>query len=199
MAGKHRAGDWRTKPRPFSDRPQLRRDGRELLCRGDLCAAEPRRRLRVRISGGHGPGHAGDWRRAWRRAGNHSGWSYRLCRAAWRHRSTGHIHRNVALQSRTGERNGGTGARTSRKRIPFQRVRQGLQENPARIMRVLNVTQSYAPFFEFGGPPAKVRALAEGLARKGHSVTVLTADWGLDRRLELLKEGPAMPGPFGRK
>lgn len=66
-------------------------------------------------------------------------------------------------------------------------------------MRVLNVTQSYAPFFEFGGPPAKVRALAEGLARKGHSVTVLTADWGLDRRLELLKEGPAMAGPFGRR
>lgn len=67
-------------------------------------------------------------------------------------------------------------------------------------MRILNVTQSYAPFFEFGGPPVKVRALAEGLARHGHSVTVLTADWKLDRRLAAMPgESPAVPGPFGRK
>ena len=32
------------------------------------------------------------------------------------------------------------------------------------------------------GPPVKVRALAEGLAEKGHEVTVLTADWGLEGR-----------------
>ena len=44
-------------------------------------------------------------------------------------------------------------------------------------MRILNVTQSYAPFFEFGGPPVKVQALAEGMARKGYDVSVLTADW----------------------
>jgi glycosyltransferase involved in cell wall biosynthesis len=49
-------------------------------------------------------------------------------------------------------------------------------------MRVLNVTQSYAPFLEFGGPPVKVRALSEALARRGHQVTVLTADWGLESR-----------------
>lgn len=66
-------------------------------------------------------------------------------------------------------------------------------------MRILNVTQSYAPFFEFGGPPAKVRALAEGIARKEHDVTVLTADWGLDRRLrELDGVPPAGSSPFGR-
>jgi glycosyltransferase involved in cell wall biosynthesis len=47
-------------------------------------------------------------------------------------------------------------------------------------MRILNVTQSYAPFFEFGGPPVKVRALSSELARRGHQVTVLTADWGLE-------------------
>lgn len=51
-------------------------------------------------------------------------------------------------------------------------------------MRILNVTQSYAPFYEFGGPPTKVRALSEGLAKRGHEVTVLTADWGISRRLE---------------
>ena len=49
-------------------------------------------------------------------------------------------------------------------------------------MRILNVTETYAPFLEFGGPPVKVRALAEGLARKGHQVTVLTVDWGLEKR-----------------
>jgi glycosyltransferase involved in cell wall biosynthesis len=67
-------------------------------------------------------------------------------------------------------------------------------------MRILNITQSYAPFFEFGGPPAKVKALAEGLAQKGHAVTVLTSDWGLDKRLaEFPGEISAQPNPFGRK
>lgn len=67
-------------------------------------------------------------------------------------------------------------------------------------MRILNVTQSYAPFFEFGGPPVKVRALAEGLAARGHAITVLTADWGLDRRLQQLPNEPRDEhDPFGRK
>jgi glycosyltransferase involved in cell wall biosynthesis len=67
-------------------------------------------------------------------------------------------------------------------------------------MRILNVTQSYAPFFEFGGPPEKVRALSEGLAQLGNEVTVLTADWGLERRAsELPGEPPAENSPFGKK
>jgi len=49
-------------------------------------------------------------------------------------------------------------------------------------MRILNVTQTYSPFLEFGGPPVKVRALSEALAKRGHQVTVLTADWGLEAR-----------------
>jgi glycosyltransferase involved in cell wall biosynthesis len=49
-------------------------------------------------------------------------------------------------------------------------------------MRILNVTPSYAPFFEFGGPPVKVQALSRELARRGHQVTVLTADWKLEAR-----------------
>jgi len=66
-------------------------------------------------------------------------------------------------------------------------------------MRILNVTQSYAPFFEFGGPPVKVRALAEGMAKRSHQVTVLTADWGIEERLRASDVGPvAQPGPFGR-
>src|ERR1035437_8625605 len=47
-------------------------------------------------------------------------------------------------------------------------------------MRLLNVTQSYYPFMEKGGPTVKVRALARGMAASGHEVTVLTADLGFD-------------------
>ncbi|MGH9716610.1 MAG: glycosyltransferase [Candidatus Acidiferrales bacterium] len=49
-------------------------------------------------------------------------------------------------------------------------------------MRILKVVQFYYPFLEKGGPVVKVRALAGALAKRGHSVTVLTADWGLDSR-----------------
>jgi glycosyltransferase involved in cell wall biosynthesis len=67
-------------------------------------------------------------------------------------------------------------------------------------MRILNVTQTYAPFFEFGGPPVKVKALAEGMARKGHEVTVLTSDWALDARLKSTTyEAKVEPSPFGRR
>ncbi len=42
-------------------------------------------------------------------------------------------------------------------------------------MKLLHVTPAYYPFLEKGGPTVKVRAIAEGLARRGHSVTVLTS------------------------
>lgn len=48
-------------------------------------------------------------------------------------------------------------------------------------MRILKVVQSYYPFQERGGTAVKVRALARGLAGRGHQVTVLTADLGLRR------------------
>ena len=47
-------------------------------------------------------------------------------------------------------------------------------------MRLLNVTQSYYPFMDKGGPTVKVRALARGMAAAGHEVTVLSADLGFD-------------------
>jgi glycosyltransferase involved in cell wall biosynthesis len=47
-------------------------------------------------------------------------------------------------------------------------------------MRILNVTQSYYPFLDKGGPTVKVRSLARGLVARDHKVTVLTADLGLD-------------------
>src|SRR5713101_2562972 len=65
-------------------------------------------------------------------------------------------------------------------------------------MRILKVTETYAPFLEFGGPPVKVRALAEGLAQRGHGVTVLTADLGLEKRAEIQGEKVATErSPFG--
>ena len=48
-------------------------------------------------------------------------------------------------------------------------------------MRILKVTQSYYPFLDKGGPTVKVRSLARGLAARGHRVTVVTADLGLDQ------------------
>jgi len=59
-------------------------------------------------------------------------------------------------------------------------------------MRILNVTESYAPFYEFGGPPVKVQALSEGLVARGHEVNVLTADWGFEKRE---KEKPSVQPP----
>jgi glycosyltransferase involved in cell wall biosynthesis len=49
-------------------------------------------------------------------------------------------------------------------------------------VRILKVVQAYYPFKEKGGPVVKVRALARGLAHRGHQVTVLTADLGLLER-----------------
>jgi glycosyltransferase involved in cell wall biosynthesis len=47
-------------------------------------------------------------------------------------------------------------------------------------MRILNVTQSYYPFQDRGGPAFKVRSISRGLVKRGHKVTVLTADLGLE-------------------
>jgi glycosyltransferase involved in cell wall biosynthesis len=48
-------------------------------------------------------------------------------------------------------------------------------------MRILKTVQAYDPFREMGGAVVKVRALARGLQERGHQVTVLTADLGLDQ------------------
>jgi glycosyltransferase involved in cell wall biosynthesis len=65
-------------------------------------------------------------------------------------------------------------------------------------MRILNVTETYAPFLEFGGPPVKVHALAQRLAQRGHQVSVLSADWGMEKRLPALApELHAERSPFG--
>ena len=45
-------------------------------------------------------------------------------------------------------------------------------------MRILKTTQTFYPYVSKGGPPLKVRGLANGLVRRGLEVTVLTADLG---------------------
>ncbi len=45
-------------------------------------------------------------------------------------------------------------------------------------MRILKTTQTYYPHLSKGGPPVKVRGIAGALVRRGHEVTVLTADLG---------------------
>jgi glycosyltransferase involved in cell wall biosynthesis len=42
-------------------------------------------------------------------------------------------------------------------------------------VRILKVSQAYYPFLEEGGPPAKIKMLAEHLAARRHQITVLTA------------------------
>jgi len=65
-------------------------------------------------------------------------------------------------------------------------------------MRILNVTQTYFPFLEFGGPPVKVRSLSQQLVKFGHRVTVLTADWGFPLRTSALaNQSSVEPSPFG--
>jgi glycosyltransferase involved in cell wall biosynthesis len=51
-----------------------------------------------------------------------------------------------------------------------------------KSLRVLKVTQSYYPFLERGGSASTVHALAQGLARRGHDVTLLTSDLGISTR-----------------
>jgi glycosyltransferase involved in cell wall biosynthesis len=46
------------------------------------------------------------------------------------------------------------------------------------FMRILKTTQAYYPYLNKGGPPAKIRGLARALVRRGHEVSVLTADLG---------------------
>jgi len=61
-------------------------------------------------------------------------------------------------------------------------------------MLILNVTETYVPFYEFGGPPAKVEALSRGLAGRGNDLTVLTGDWGIEKRIA----GAAVENNFKR-
>jgi glycosyltransferase involved in cell wall biosynthesis len=62
-------------------------------------------------------------------------------------------------------------------------------------MRILNVTQSYYPFLDKGGPTVKVRALARGMAAAGHQVTVLSADQGFDAATQKIVN--AIPSRWG--
>ncbi len=48
-------------------------------------------------------------------------------------------------------------------------------------MRILKVVQFYFPFQDRGGPVFKIRALARKLVQRGHEVTILTADLGLEK------------------
>jgi glycosyltransferase involved in cell wall biosynthesis len=56
------------------------------------------------------------------------------------------------------------------------------------------VTQSYYPFLDRGGPAMKVRAIASGLVLRGHQVTVLTTDLGVQERRDAMELAPS---PWG--
>jgi len=135
-------------------------------------------------------GQAGDWRRARRRSGviddGKTGYLVQHGDVPQLATSIETLLADPALAGR----NGRARARAAQSRFQIQRVCQIAEEDSARIMRILNVTQTYAPFLEFGGPPVKVRALSETLARRGHQITVLTADWGFETGLAM-RSNPA--------
>jgi hypothetical protein len=62
-------------------------------------------------------------------------------------------------------------------------------------MHLLNVTQSYYPFMDKGGPTFKARSLVRGMAAAGHEVTVLTADPGFDTAMQEIAH--AVPSRWG--
>ena len=64
-------------------------------------------------------------------------------------------------------------------------------------MRILKTVQAYEPFREMGGAVVKVRAIARGLRERGHEVTILTADLGLDHLSGLSAEYTSCP--WGRQ
>src|SRR5262245_43985746 len=160
-----------------------------------ICVAKPRRGIWPGVPGSDGVRKSGDRRRAWWCARSDRRWKNRLLGATRRRSATGHGHGNAAGRRCPARGNGPARKAAGGERISFQRIFEVFSEDPARAMRVLSVTQSYAPFYEFGGPPVKVEALANGLAQRGHSVTVLSADWGFEHRR--ISDASSRRSPFG--
>jgi glycosyltransferase involved in cell wall biosynthesis len=52
-------------------------------------------------------------------------------------------------------------------------------------MRILHAVHGYKPAFRVGGPIESVSAVAEGLVRRGHDVTVFTTNSNLDEDLDV--------------
>ena len=61
-------------------------------------------------------------------------------------------------------------------------------------MRVLFSTLGYKPAWRVGGPVHSVPAVAERLARRGHEVTVVTANWDLTESLGMPTDRPLEMG-----
>ena len=57
-------------------------------------------------------------------------------------------------------------------------------------MRILYVTPGYKPAYRLGGPIWSVAALAEGMAARGHDVTVFTPNGNGDEDLEVPTDRP---------
>src|SRR6202521_1330414 len=148
----------------------------------DFRAAEPRRGFWPGVSARDGVRQAGNRGSARRRAGGGRGRKNRIPGAARRRWAACDLAGNAADRPAAGTRDGRARARACRAGIPVQCFREIAKKDFARPMRILNVTQTYFPFLEFGGPPVKVRSLSQQLAKLGHEVTVLTADWGWHSR-----------------
>ena len=57
-------------------------------------------------------------------------------------------------------------------------------------MKILHYTAVYAPAWSFGGPVRSVSQICEGMAAKGHEVTVFTTNAGLEDQPEIVAGEP---------
>jgi glycosyltransferase involved in cell wall biosynthesis len=60
-------------------------------------------------------------------------------------------------------------------------------------LKILFTTQAYYPFLETGGPATKIRSIACRLGSRGHSLSIVTADLGLDHSQTPLKRTELYP------
>src|ERR1700731_4659650 len=182
MAGTNCGRPRSAAPRAFFERTDIPGNCSLLSGLRGLRAAKPRGRFWAGGPGSDGVRQAGDRRSARRRTGSNPRRKDRISGATRRRGATGNFARGAARRSGARTGNGCAGARTRGAGIPVCDFREIAEKNSARSMRILNVTQTYFPFLEFGGPPVKVRSLAQQLVKLGHQVTVLTPDWGLQVR-----------------
>ena len=61
-------------------------------------------------------------------------------------------------------------------------VTEALEEEK---MEIIFVTSAYKPAYRFGGTVTSISAVAEGLARRGHHITVLTTNCNADEDLDV--------------
>jgi glycosyltransferase involved in cell wall biosynthesis len=75
---------------------------------------------------------------------------------------------------------------------PADSGRESFLEVFCAVMHILYVTHGYKPAYRIGGPIWSVSAMAEGMAARGHRVTVFTTNSNLDEDLDVPVDQPVL-------